>query len=178
MFAGFKQKSFREIFQNYFLSYLLGRCTKIPFFKVRRNLVELYFLEHFPQFELKFFGRVIKIAFYVSKVYILRKIFGLCTEYLRTLNESFSAGFQNCILQEIHTNNLGKLFFSICFNYWSHLSAKMFLPESSKLQFNWPKEHLGNIFPIGAKIFWSSRKKIRNTCQNFFPRVQGNFLAK
>ena len=63
------------------------------FFKVRRNIVEMCFLEHFPQFELKFFGRVIKIAFYVSKVYILRKIFGLCTEYLRTLNEIFSAGF-------------------------------------------------------------------------------------
>ena len=177
-FAGFKQKVFSDVCQNRFLSSLIVRGDKTPFFKVRRNTVEMYVLEHFTQFELKFFGRVVKIAFYVSKVYILGKFFGLCTEYLRTLNESFSAGFQNCILLGVQPNNFRTLFFSICFNYWSHLAAKTFLPESSKLQFNWSEDHFGDMFPIGLKIFWSLRKKIQNTCQNFFPRVQGNCLAE
>ena len=74
-FAGFKQKLFSDVFQNCILSFLIGRGDKTPSFKVRRNTVEMYVLEHFPQFELKFFSRIVRIAFYVSKVYTLGKKF-------------------------------------------------------------------------------------------------------
>ena len=106
----------------------------------------------------------------------LSKLLSTCPKYLfwekfsdfaRNTSERsakvFQQGFQTCILQGVQPNNLGKVFFSICSIYCSHLSAKMFLPDSSKLQFMRPEERFGNIFPIRAKIFWSSRKKVLGT---------------
>ena len=83
-FAGFKHKIFSDVCQNCFLSSLIGRGDKTPFFKVRRNTVEMYVLEHFPQFKLKFFSRVYKTAF--------------CREFSLTIWEKFFSAFASTIV--------------------------------------------------------------------------------
>ena len=78
-FAGFKQIFFPEVCKNCFLSALIRRGAK-TFLKLRRNIVGMYFLEYFPQFELKIFGKLIIIFFLRVQSFYSGKIFRFLPE--------------------------------------------------------------------------------------------------
>ena len=91
--------------------------------------------------------------------------------------KGFQQGSQNCILKGVQPNNLGKVFFSLCSKYFRQLSAKIFLPESSKLQFMERLEHFGDIFPIWAKIFGFWEKFLEDLPELLF-KCPGDFFGK
>ena len=103
-------------------------------------------------------------------------------EYARSTSgrwaKVFRQGFQNCILHGVQHNSLRKVIFSNCFKYFSLFSEIMFLPESSQLQFTWPEEYFGDIFPFGEKIFWSLRKKNSQHMPEFLSTCPGDLFGR
>ena len=175
MFAGYKQISFRGVLQNCFLSSVIGRAAKTPFLRCEGTLLRCTFLNTFRSFSWNFSAGLSRLLSTCPKYIFWEKNSDFARNTSGRWTKVFQQGFQNCILKGVQPNNLRKLSFSICFNFWRHLSAKMFLPEFSNSQFKWPEDYFGKIFPIGAKIFWSSRKKFGTHARIFFHVSRGIF---
>ena len=178
MFAGYKQKSFRGVLQNCFLGSVIGRGAKTPFLRCDGTLLRCVFLNTFRSLSWIFSAGLSRLLSTCPK-YILWENFSDCARNTSGgWAESFQQSCQNCFLQGVQPNIFGKVFFRFCTTYCKTLWEKVFQPESSNLQFTWPKEHLVNIFPIWAKIFLILSKKISEHLPELLFTCLGECFAK